>query len=225
MQLAPGRLLSAARRVLSGDVTGTRAYREGRISIQDEASQLVALLVGRGEKILDCCAAPGSKTALLARRNPRAKVFATELHPHRARLLQNLIRLPNVHVVAADARHLPSLVLHLRPHSRRRSLLRHRHSGPQPRDQVAAQSRRPARSSVAAGGHPEVRAGPACDWRAARLFHVFAGARRKRSGGGGCPRGRGGIQGHRFEEENWSSCGSLANCAGRISRRFLPDPI
>ncbi len=107
VQLSPGRLLSAARHILSGDITRTRAYREGRISIQDEASQLVALLVGRGEKILDCCAAPGSKTALLARRNPRAKVFATELHPHRARLLQNLNRLPNVHVVAADARLLP----------------------------------------------------------------------------------------------------------------------
>jgi 16S rRNA (cytosine967-C5)-methyltransferase len=107
VQLSPGRLLSAARRVLAGDVTGTRAYQEGRVSIQDEASQLVALLAGRGERILDCCAAPGSKTALMGRRNPRAKVFATELHPHRARLLQSLSRLPNVHVVAADARHLP----------------------------------------------------------------------------------------------------------------------
>ena len=112
VQLAPGQLLTAARRVLAGDVTGTGAYQEGRASIQDEASQLVALLVGRGEgitdcKILDCCAAPGSKTALIARRNPRAKVFATELHPHRARLLQSLSRLPNVCVVAADARRLP----------------------------------------------------------------------------------------------------------------------
>jgi 16S rRNA (cytosine967-C5)-methyltransferase len=122
VQLSPGRLLSAARRVIAGDVTGTRAYQEGRVSIQDEASQLVALLAGRGERtvdsaivdsairdcrILDCCAAPGSKTALLARRNPRVKVFATELHPHRARLLQSLSRLPNVYVVAADARHLP----------------------------------------------------------------------------------------------------------------------
>jgi 16S rRNA (cytosine967-C5)-methyltransferase len=110
VQLSPGRLLSAARRVLGGDVTGTCAYREGRVSIQDEASQLVALLAGRGTRmsaILDCCAAPGSKTALLARRNPLVKVFATELHLHRARLLRNLSRLPNVHVVAADARHLP----------------------------------------------------------------------------------------------------------------------
>jgi 16S rRNA (cytosine967-C5)-methyltransferase len=112
VQLSPGRLLSAARRVLAGDLTGTCAYREGRVSIQDEASQLVALLAGRGETIvdsaiLDCCAAPGNKTALMARRNPRAKVLATELHPHRARLLQSLNRLPNVHVVAADARCLP----------------------------------------------------------------------------------------------------------------------
>jgi 16S rRNA (cytosine967-C5)-methyltransferase len=107
VQLAPGRLLSAARRVLAGDVTATRAYREGCISLQDEASQLVGLLASGGELILDCCAAPGSKTALLARRNPRAKVFATELHPHRARLLQSLHRSPNVHVIAADARHLP----------------------------------------------------------------------------------------------------------------------
>jgi 16S rRNA (cytosine967-C5)-methyltransferase len=112
VQLAPGRLLSAARRVRAGDIAATRAYREGRISIQDEASQLVALLAGQGRtivdcKILDCCAAPGGKTALLARCNPRAKVFATELHPHRARLLQSLNRLSNVHIVAADARHLP----------------------------------------------------------------------------------------------------------------------
>ncbi len=107
VQLAPGRLLTDARRVLAGDVTATRAHQEGRVSIQDEASQLVALLAGRGEIILDCCAAPGGKTTLIARRNPRAKVLATELHPHRARLLQSLSRLPNVHVVAADARRLP----------------------------------------------------------------------------------------------------------------------
>jgi 16S rRNA (cytosine967-C5)-methyltransferase len=106
-QLSPGRLLSSARRVLRGDVTGTRAYREGRVAAQDEASQLVALLTGPGENILDCCAAPGSKTALLARRNPDSTVLATELHLHRARLLLSLNRLPNVHVVAADARHLP----------------------------------------------------------------------------------------------------------------------
>jgi 16S rRNA (cytosine967-C5)-methyltransferase len=120
VQLAPGQLLASARRVVAGDVTATRAFREGRISIQDEASQLVAVLAGgearRGKlrfcenhdsAILDCCAAPGSKTALMARRNPSAKVFAMELHLHRARLLRSLNRLPNIMIVTADARRIP----------------------------------------------------------------------------------------------------------------------
>ena len=105
--LGPGVLLSSARRIRSGDVTKTLAYRDGSISIQDEGSQLVALLVGCGSTILDCCAAPGSKTSLLARRNPAARVVAADLHPHRARLLRQLARQPNVHVMAADARYLP----------------------------------------------------------------------------------------------------------------------
>ncbi len=105
--LTPGRLLASARRVQSGDVTQTRAFREGRVSIQDEASQLAALLVGHASAILDCCAAPGGKTRILANQNPDAIVVAMELHPHRARLLQKLVPETNVRVVAADVRQFP----------------------------------------------------------------------------------------------------------------------
>lgn len=107
IQIAPGALLASARRVVSGDVTRTRAFRERTLAIQDEASQLVASLVGKGNKLLDCCAAPGGKTAIIADRNPNAMVLAVELHPHRARLLHRLVRHPNVRVIAADARRLP----------------------------------------------------------------------------------------------------------------------
>jgi 16S rRNA (cytosine967-C5)-methyltransferase len=83
--------------------------------IQDEASQLVAHLVGEGEKILDCCAAPGGKTLVLSDRNPKARISAVELHPHRARLLRKLVqqsvrsndRAGRIEIVAADARTLP----------------------------------------------------------------------------------------------------------------------
>ena len=100
--LAPGALLTSARTVTAGDVTQTRAYREGRVFIQDEASQLVAALVGGGSRILDCCAAPGSKTAAIAARNPDAEIVAVELHPHRAELLRKRVHAPNVQVVTED---------------------------------------------------------------------------------------------------------------------------
>jgi len=86
IKLAAGRLVTSARRVLSGDVTRTKAFHDGKVAIQDEGSQLIALLVGEGKRILDCCAAPGGKTRVLAERNPQSKVVAVELHPHRARL-------------------------------------------------------------------------------------------------------------------------------------------
>jgi 16S rRNA (cytosine967-C5)-methyltransferase len=93
--------------VTSGDITQTKAFRERRLIIQDEASQLVALLVGKGTTILDCCAAPGGKTRIIAEQNPESMVIAMELHPHRAALLKKLVISDQVRVIAADARQLP----------------------------------------------------------------------------------------------------------------------
>ena len=108
IELEPGALLTSARRVVKGDITKTRAFREGRVVIQDEASQLVALLVGTGERLLDCCAAPGGKTAIMAERNPEAEIIAADIHPRRAALLmERLSGAPNVTVMAADATELP----------------------------------------------------------------------------------------------------------------------
>jgi len=107
VELAPGALLTEARRVVAGEITTTTAFREGRVVIQDEASQLVAALLGHATRLLDCCAAPGSKTSAFADANPDATVLAADLHPHRARLLRRLVRANHVHVIAADARDLP----------------------------------------------------------------------------------------------------------------------
>ena len=107
IELAPGELVAGARRVISGDVNKTRVFAEGRAYLQDEASQLVALLVGHGTRILDCCAAPGGKTSVIAERNPSAVVVAAELHPARARLTRRLVRARNVFVIAANAEALP----------------------------------------------------------------------------------------------------------------------
>jgi 16S rRNA (cytosine967-C5)-methyltransferase len=107
IQLAPGALMAAARVVATGDVGATQIFQDGAIAIQDEGSQLIAALVGAGRRILDCCAAPGGKTAAMASRLPESQIVATELHPHRATLLRRLAPQQNVEVVTADALALP----------------------------------------------------------------------------------------------------------------------
>ncbi|MGC1372586.1 MAG: 16S rRNA (cytosine(967)-C(5))-methyltransferase RsmB [Candidatus Sulfotelmatobacter sp.] len=116
IELARGAILSSARIVQHGDITKTAAFKQGLCVIQDEASQLVAALVGRGASVLDCCAAPGGKTLAIADQNPHAGIAALELHPHRAALLKRLLSAhsPNlnrgsraIQVIAGDARNLP----------------------------------------------------------------------------------------------------------------------
>lgn len=116
IDLAPGALLASSRRVLHGDVTKTPAYLAGLCPIQDEASQLVAALVGYGMRVLDCCAAPGGKTMAIADLNPTSQIIAADLHVHRARLLRKILRgrdpqnaaqVAHVDLIVADARHLP----------------------------------------------------------------------------------------------------------------------
>jgi 16S rRNA (cytosine967-C5)-methyltransferase len=109
VELRPGNLLRNARLAVGGDITKTKAFLDGRVQIQDEASQLVALLVGRvegGGRILDCCAAPGGKTSVIAARNLAAKIVAAEIHPQRAELTRRRVREANVEVITADARML-----------------------------------------------------------------------------------------------------------------------
>lgn len=83
--------------------------RSGRIYLQDEASQLVAHALGAeaGERVLDACAAPGSKTthiASLAR--DAALIIAGDFHRHRLNaLVESAARqqLKSVRAVVHDA--------------------------------------------------------------------------------------------------------------------------
>jgi 16S rRNA (cytosine967-C5)-methyltransferase len=104
-----GRLLRQAIVVHGGSPARTEIFRKGRISIQDEASQAVPLLLGveAGQRVLDLCAAPGGKTAALASAaGPEGSVLAADLHPHRLREMEARLErmgIQNVKTVALDA--------------------------------------------------------------------------------------------------------------------------
>jgi 16S rRNA (cytosine967-C5)-methyltransferase len=102
IRISPGALLTGARRLISGDMAHSIPFRDHHVAVQDEASQLVAALVGKGKRILDCCAAPGGKTSAIAERNPGAKITTVELHEHRARLLKERVAAMNVKVVIGN---------------------------------------------------------------------------------------------------------------------------
>jgi 16S rRNA (cytosine967-C5)-methyltransferase len=117
IDLYPGALLALARRVKQGGIARNAAYRDSSFVIQDEASQLIALLAGDGKEVLDCCAAPGGKTLAIADRDSTAKITAIERYPHRARLLRKLLLVrgsgrtscARIRVISADASSLPFL--------------------------------------------------------------------------------------------------------------------
>jgi len=84
-------------------------FVEGLFSVQDEASQLVVELLAPepGERVLDTCAAPGTKTTAIAERiGAGGLVVALDRNPRRLALIGRAARrlgLDNVTALACDA--------------------------------------------------------------------------------------------------------------------------
>jgi len=93
----------------SGGASLARAAERGIVYIQDEASQLVSLLLEPkcSERLLDLCAAPGSKSShLAALTDDNAWIVAGDLHPHRLSSLKastERLGIKSINAVALDA--------------------------------------------------------------------------------------------------------------------------
>lgn len=98
----------------SGDPNNLVAFREGRIRVQDQGSQLAALAlvevkaISPGEKWLDLCAGPGGKAALLAAEAKvnSAQLTCNEISTHRAKLVEQALNVVDreIQVTVEDGR-------------------------------------------------------------------------------------------------------------------------
>jgi 16S rRNA (cytosine967-C5)-methyltransferase len=104
--------------LVRGDPAGLPEVRQGRAAVQDEASQLAALALARADagradgdaagasdrRWLDLCAGPGGKARLLAglAAGRGARLVASDVREHRARLARAAIPAAGTAVIVAD---------------------------------------------------------------------------------------------------------------------------
>lgn len=95
------------------DVAALPGFGVGAFTVMDQAAQTVVTALGvpkPDSMLLDICAAPGGKTAVLSHRFPDARIVAVEINAKRIpKLAENLDRLrcQNVHLLQADGMKLP----------------------------------------------------------------------------------------------------------------------
>ena len=76
--------------VSGGSIIATDLYRNGMFTVQSLSSIMAvsALAPQPGDKVLDMCAAPGGKTAMMAEMmDNRGSITACDVHPHRLELI------------------------------------------------------------------------------------------------------------------------------------------
>ena len=108
-EVTPGRVPHAWYASGVMQLSRDRDYLAGAFSVQGEASMVCAALtqVRSGMQVLDCCAAPGGKTAYMAEMmQGTGRVYALDVHQHRVALLEAAVRrlkLDNVRPQLYDA--------------------------------------------------------------------------------------------------------------------------
>ncbi len=90
------------------DVYELPGFTTGMVSVQDLGAQCVAfpLALAAGQRVLDACAAPGGKTALIAERQPDlAALWAVDIDPQRLIRVRENLRRGELHaeLVSGDA--------------------------------------------------------------------------------------------------------------------------
>ncbi len=113
VRVEPTKFASHGLVVRQGNPLLSSVARDGLFFVQDEASQIVASLVGArsGDRVLDACASPGGKTiAIAAAMQDQGLLVATDVRGRRVDLLARTVQESGagcVKIVHADATALP----------------------------------------------------------------------------------------------------------------------
>ena len=105
----PGKVVHSWRIRNMAEIAHDAGFVGGKFSIQSESSMMAAMAVEpkKGMQILDCCAAPGGKSCLMAEMmGGSGRVQAWELHEHRTDLITAQVKrlgLENVRPMTRDA--------------------------------------------------------------------------------------------------------------------------
>lgn len=85
-----------------GNVLLSDEFKNGKIVIQDEGSQMIAYMMNleKGMNVLDACSAPGTKTTMMAAlMNNVGHILATDLYVHRLKLVEEGAKAAKVTIV------------------------------------------------------------------------------------------------------------------------------
>ena len=98
--------------VNSGLIINSKEFKEGKIIAQDASSYLAAKNLGAkpNDLVLDICAAPGGKTAVLAEEmENKGEIIAIDIHQHKKKLIEENMKKLGINIVKAtvlDARNV-----------------------------------------------------------------------------------------------------------------------
>ena len=96
----------------SGLIINSKEFKEGKIIAQDASSYLAAKNLGvkPNDLVLDVCAAPGGKTAVLAEEmKNKGEIIAIDIHQHKKKLIEENMKKLGIDIVKAtvlDARNV-----------------------------------------------------------------------------------------------------------------------
>jgi 16S rRNA (cytosine967-C5)-methyltransferase len=77
--------------IKQGSQVINRLLAKPRFYFQDTGSQMISIIASKfaGKKVLDCCAAPGTKSVTLSLLNPQLTIYANDINPKRVKLLKD----------------------------------------------------------------------------------------------------------------------------------------